>query len=108
MNTSTTQNQAWGMGLATISSEGTILDTWYPKPQLGPAPTGDAVAGTGRVEIAGRLTTAFRDDQYLLRRIVSQGDRPSVDGDGQSPRLDAVRYHLTLHADRQARVGQEA
>jgi 2,3,4,5-tetrahydropyridine-2-carboxylate N-succinyltransferase len=43
MNTSANQNQAWGMGLATISSEGTILDTWYPKPQLGPAPTGDAV-----------------------------------------------------------------
>jgi len=31
------------MGLATIASDGTILDTWYPKPQLGPAPTGDAV-----------------------------------------------------------------
>ena len=43
MNTSTQTNQAWGMGLATIASDGTILDTWYPKPQLGPAPTGDAV-----------------------------------------------------------------
>ena len=31
------------MGLATISSDGTILDTYYPKPQLGPAPTGDEV-----------------------------------------------------------------
>jgi 2,3,4,5-tetrahydropyridine-2-carboxylate N-succinyltransferase len=34
---------AWGMGLATISADGTILDTYFPKPQLGPAPTGDAV-----------------------------------------------------------------
>jgi len=31
------------MGLATISADGTILDTYYPKPQLGPAPTGDEV-----------------------------------------------------------------
>jgi 2,3,4,5-tetrahydropyridine-2-carboxylate N-succinyltransferase len=31
------------MGLATISADGTILDTYYPKPQLGPAPKGDEV-----------------------------------------------------------------
>jgi 2,3,4,5-tetrahydropyridine-2-carboxylate N-succinyltransferase len=33
---------AWGYGLATIVDDGpaagTILDTWYPEPQLGPAP----------------------------------------------------------------------
>jgi 2,3,4,5-tetrahydropyridine-2-carboxylate N-succinyltransferase len=43
MNTSTQINQAWGMGLATIAQDGTILDTYYPKPQLGPAPTSDVV-----------------------------------------------------------------
>ena len=31
------------MGLATITQDGTILDTYYPKPQLGPAPDSDAV-----------------------------------------------------------------
>lgn len=31
------------MGLATIAQDGTILDTYYPKPQLGPAPTSDIV-----------------------------------------------------------------
>jgi len=31
------------MGLATIAQDGTILDTYYPKPQLGPAPDSDAV-----------------------------------------------------------------
>src|SRR5437764_409746 len=29
---------AWGHGLATITEGGTTLDTWYPDPQLGPAP----------------------------------------------------------------------
>ncbi|BDZ44596.1 2,3,4,5-tetrahydropyridine-2,6-dicarboxylate N-succinyltransferase [Naasia aerilata] len=31
---------AWGYGLATIASDGTVLDTWYPEPKLGPFPAG--------------------------------------------------------------------
>jgi len=42
MNTST-NTKAWGMGLASIASDGTVLDTWYPKPALGSAPQGDAI-----------------------------------------------------------------
>lgn len=42
MNTST-QSKAYGIGLASISSDGTILDTWYPQPELGTAPIGDAL-----------------------------------------------------------------
>ncbi|WGD38368.1 2,3,4,5-tetrahydropyridine-2,6-dicarboxylate N-succinyltransferase [Lysinibacter sp. HNR] len=30
--------RAWGYGLATITSNGEILDTWYPEPQLGAIP----------------------------------------------------------------------
>jgi 2,3,4,5-tetrahydropyridine-2-carboxylate N-succinyltransferase len=29
---------AWGQGLATTASDGTVLDTWFPKPQLGARP----------------------------------------------------------------------
>jgi len=43
MNNLDAPTKAWGMGLATISADGTILDTYYPKPQLGPAPKGDEV-----------------------------------------------------------------
>lgn len=43
MNNLDAPTQAWGMGLATISADGTILDTYYPEPQLGPAPLGDEV-----------------------------------------------------------------
>lgn len=32
--------QAWGYGLATVASDGTVLDTWYPEPQLGGLPEG--------------------------------------------------------------------
>ena len=35
-----TSRAAWGYGLATISGNGTVLDTWYPTPVLGPVPQG--------------------------------------------------------------------
>ena len=31
---------AWGHGLATVASDGTVLDTWFPSPALGEAPGG--------------------------------------------------------------------
>jgi len=34
---------AWGHGLATIAADGSVLDTWYPNPQLGAAPKSDAL-----------------------------------------------------------------
>ncbi|WP_336632135.1 MULTISPECIES: 2,3,4,5-tetrahydropyridine-2,6-dicarboxylate N-succinyltransferase [unclassified Microbacterium] len=43
--------QVWGVGLATIAGDGTVLDTWFPAPALGAAPEGpdtsalDAAAG---------------------------------------------------------------
>ena len=46
---------AFGFGLATVvtsgASEGTVLDTWYPSPTLGPRPD-DAVAGTNLLALA--------------------------------------------------------
>lgn len=30
---------AWGQGLATTAADGTVLDTWFPSPQLGARPT---------------------------------------------------------------------
>jgi len=35
-----TSRAAWGYGLATISGDSTVLDTWYPEPRLGPIPAG--------------------------------------------------------------------
>lgn len=32
---------AWGHGLATIANDGTVLDVWYPAPELGSAPQSD-------------------------------------------------------------------
>lgn len=40
MVSSQTNTHAWGYGLATIAGDGTVLDTWYPSPQLGQLPAG--------------------------------------------------------------------
>ncbi|WP_210479369.1 2,3,4,5-tetrahydropyridine-2,6-dicarboxylate N-succinyltransferase [Naasia sp. SYSU D00948] len=34
------ERKAWGYGLATVASEGTVLDTWFPEPKLGAFPAG--------------------------------------------------------------------
>ncbi len=26
---------AWGLGLATVTDDGTVLDVWFPEPRLG-------------------------------------------------------------------------
>ncbi|MDF1479517.1 2,3,4,5-tetrahydropyridine-2,6-dicarboxylate N-succinyltransferase [Leifsonia sp. H3M29-4] len=35
-----TTRAAWGYGLATVSGDRTVLDTWFPHPQLGALPVG--------------------------------------------------------------------
>jgi 2,3,4,5-tetrahydropyridine-2-carboxylate N-succinyltransferase len=34
------QRWVWGVGLSTTSGDGTVLDTWYPAPELGRIPSG--------------------------------------------------------------------
>lgn len=36
-------SKAWGHGLATIATDGTVLDVWYPNPVLGEAPKNDSL-----------------------------------------------------------------
>jgi 2,3,4,5-tetrahydropyridine-2-carboxylate N-succinyltransferase len=35
-----TSRTAWGYGLATVARDGTVLDTWFPRPKLGTLPKG--------------------------------------------------------------------
>src|SRR5690625_4955502 len=36
----TDDTAAWGVGLATLNGQGRVLDTWFPRLGLGPAPDG--------------------------------------------------------------------
>jgi 2,3,4,5-tetrahydropyridine-2-carboxylate N-succinyltransferase len=82
---------AWGYGLATIAADGTVLDTWYPEPQLGPIPAGrerwiapaaiEALAGVDErrnvrieivtVEIELQAAPADTPDAYLRLHLLS-------------------------------------
>jgi 2,3,4,5-tetrahydropyridine-2-carboxylate N-succinyltransferase len=46
---------AWGYGLATVASDGTVLDTWFPEPFLGdfPSDRDPAFAPSETAELAG-------------------------------------------------------
>lgn len=42
-NSNLLDGKAWGHGLASVAADGTILDVFYPNPQLGSAPKSDAL-----------------------------------------------------------------
>ena len=75
---------AWGHGLATVSDDGTVLDTWFPSPQLGQAP-GDAAP-----ESLARLA-----DKHPNRRVHT--DVVTVEVDLAAPPHDASDVYLRLH-----------
>ena len=76
--------QAWGYGLATIAAEGTVLDTWFPAPQLGAA---------SEAEAPGDLRRLVGQDEGLgvSRRI----ERVEIDLD--APPASTPDVYLRLH-----------
>ena len=70
---------AWGYGLATVTDDGTTLDTWYPFPQLGTAPA-DATPQSVPVELAAlEDADPQRGVRQVVVRTVIDLDRPPVD-----------------------------
>jgi 2,3,4,5-tetrahydropyridine-2,6-dicarboxylate N-succinyltransferase len=55
--------RAWGFGLATVTKSGTVLDVWYPAPELGEAPA-DAEAPAALIAAEGN------DELRQVRRTV--------------------------------------
>jgi 2,3,4,5-tetrahydropyridine-2-carboxylate N-succinyltransferase len=88
---------ASGVGLATIAADGSVLDTWFPEPQLG----GDGPTGTTRLsgdEIPADLAALIGPDEdrgvevVAVRTIISSLDDKAVDAyDGY------LRLHLLSH-----------
>jgi 2,3,4,5-tetrahydropyridine-2-carboxylate N-succinyltransferase len=89
---------AAGIGLATIAVDGTVLDTWYPAPELGDD-LGES--GTVRMSVAevpaelGELTGRDEDrdvDVVVVRTVISSLEDKPADG------YDAyLRLHLLSH-----------
>ncbi len=77
---------AFGHGVATVTPDGTVLDVWYPMPQLG-APTEGAAEPPGLAALAGT------DDVRNVRRAVVL----TVIEDLQAAPADAYDVWLRLH-----------
>ncbi|MGK2865438.1 MAG: 2,3,4,5-tetrahydropyridine-2,6-dicarboxylate N-succinyltransferase [Mycobacterium sp.] len=88
---------ASGFGLATIAADGTVLDTWFPAPEL----TGDGSTGTTRLSVA-ELTDNLADltgpdtdrdvEVVAVRTSIASLDDKPVDT------FDAyLRLHLLSH-----------
>ncbi|MFP5346517.1 MAG: 2,3,4,5-tetrahydropyridine-2,6-dicarboxylate N-succinyltransferase [Actinomycetes bacterium] len=78
---------AWGLGLATLAGDGTVLDTWFPDPQLGDAPPESPYG------VPADLAAAEGEDP--ARGVRTQVVRSAVDLD--APPQDASDAYLRLH-----------
>ncbi len=91
MTTTSLAKGAWGHGLATVTDDGEVLDTWYPQPRLG-APSGEDHEPPAELAAAAR-----RDDlrgvqiQPVLTTIESLDLAPSTTQDAY------LRLHLLSH-----------
>jgi 2,3,4,5-tetrahydropyridine-2-carboxylate N-succinyltransferase len=79
---------AWGYGLATIAGDGTVLDTWFPTPELGarPAHIDPHIAPAEFEELA-------RVDERRNVRL----EFVTVDADLASPPVSTSDAYLRLH-----------
>jgi 2,3,4,5-tetrahydropyridine-2-carboxylate N-succinyltransferase len=80
--------KAWGHGLATIADDGTMLDTWYPNPQLGEAPKTDALW-----VVPKELDALAQADPR--RRVTTQVVRTEIDL--ELPVTSTADAYLRLH-----------
>ena len=85
----TTTRSAWAHGLATVTTEGSVLDTWYPEPALGEAPQ-DAVPPEELQALVG-------EDE--ARRVRTEVVTVSIDLDAapQGASDGYLRLHLLSH-----------
>lgn len=79
---------AWGYGLATVAQVGTVLDTWYPHPQLGARPV-----GRDRWIVPAELEELAIADPRRNVRV----DIVTVDIDLDAPPADTPDAYLRLH-----------
>jgi len=84
---STATRTAWGHGLATVTTEGQVLDTWYPAPKLG-EPDGSVVEGLDRLVGTDEVRGVRRE---LVTTTVDLDAAPADTSDAY------LRLHLLSH-----------
>lgn len=92
MSTSYLGSKAWGHGLATIAGDGSILDVWFPSPEVGEAPKSDLQWFSPREldQMVGR--DELRNTKTEVIRVEIQLDQPV-----ESTQDAYLRLHLLSH-----------
>jgi len=88
VSSESSSTHAWGYGLATIASDGTVLDTWFPSPTLGELP-----ANRDRWIVPAELSEAAGPDDRRAVRL----EAVTVEIDLQSPVAGTSDAYLRLH-----------
>jgi 2,3,4,5-tetrahydropyridine-2-carboxylate N-succinyltransferase len=83
--------------VATIAADGTVLDTWFPEPEL----SGDGPSGTNRLSVAevteDLAALAGRDEERDVETVIVRTTITSLD-DKPADAFDAyLRLHLLSH-----------
>jgi len=87
-----TPTQAWGYGLATVAVDGTVLDTWFPNPELGALPS-----GRDRWIVPAELSAAAGDDTRRGVRLEAVTVEITLDAAPASTSDAYLRLHLLSH-----------
>ena len=82
----TSSRAAWGHGLTTTTTDGTVLDTWFPAPALGPHTADDTALVSELEALAGPDELRGVTREVVTRQI-----------DLDAPPTDAVDAYLRLH-----------
>ena len=80
---------AWGIGLATITLDGTTLDTWYPAPHLGDPGTDEELATS--LSVLERVDDARRVRTVVVTTTIDLQEAPASTEDAY------LRLHLLSH-----------
>jgi len=83
---------AWGYGLVTIAGDGTVLDTWYPRPALGALPP-----ETDRYIAPAEFEELARPDPRRNVRVDFQTIEIDLDAAPASTQDAYLRLHLLSH-----------
>jgi 2,3,4,5-tetrahydropyridine-2-carboxylate N-succinyltransferase len=89
---------ATAIGLATLTMAGTVLDTWFPEPQLGPQPGATGTQQIGTLELGSALGPDYSglvrtDDARGVRIVPVRTTIPDL----SAPPVDAYDVYLRLH-----------
>lgn len=89
---------AWGYGLQTQTYAGAVLDTWYPEPQLGPAPDDDPYGAPADLAALAADDTAREVKTSVVLTAIDL-DAPPVDAPDVYLRLHLLSHRLVLPND---------